>query len=417
VTAAEADGAAAPAEVDVLVAGAGPAGCAAAALLGRMGWRVLLVDRAGVPRPRLCTHALMPSALPVLQELGVLRPMLEAGAQRWWGVRLWMEGTYLAAQLPRRGAAAPCGLSLRRELLDSLFFEAARTAPGVSVRLGWDVLRPLIRDGRVSGLRLRSPDGGECDVRSRLVVAADGRRSRLLRMAGGASLTLPNRHSAWIAYVDGIPREDRPALEAHYQGRRSVSLLPCDAGLRVAGVVTPGNDWPRREAAKRMLAALASMPELGERVRNATIVSPPVQVRGLRNTVRLRLPPGIVAAGDAALQSDPAFGQGISWALRGARRVARAADSALRAAPDGPVIVDPAAAREPWSLPLFLGMSAVSAIPPGSLLERLMVRSAARSPRTSTVVLRLATGFATAATDGGPRRSPGTFLGDVLAPV
>jgi menaquinone-9 beta-reductase len=406
-----------PSDVDVAIVGAGPAGCTAAALLGRAGRRVLLVDRAGVPRPRLCTHALMPSALPVLRELGVLDAMLEAGAQRWWGARLWLEGTHLEAPLPSRGTAAPFGLSLRREILDPILFDAASAAPDVSIRLGWDASRPLLRDGCVTGLRLRSPDGVQHEIRARLVVAADGRRSRLLRMAGAASLTLPNRHSAWIAYVDGVPREDRPALEAYYQGARSVSLLPCDAGLRVAGVVAPDNGWPRREAASRMLAAMAAMPGLSRRVRDASIVSEPVQVRGLRNMVRLMTPPGIVAAGDAALQSDPAFGQGISWALRGARQVALAADRALQSAAEGPVFVDSAAPREPWSLPLFLGMSAVSAIPPGSLLEQLLIKSAARAPITSTLVLRLATGFAAAAPDEGPGRSPTTFLRDVLAPL
>src|SRR5215208_1887264 len=125
-----------PRAVDVIVVGTGPAGCAAAALLGRAGYGVLLVDRARVPRPRLCTHALMPSAVPVLDELGVLDAVLGAGAQAWWGVRLFMEGTRIEADLPRRGAAAPFGLSLRRQLLDPILFRAAERSAGVRVWLG-----------------------------------------------------------------------------------------------------------------------------------------------------------------------------------------------------------------------------------------------------------------------------------------
>ncbi|HZQ36505.1 MAG TPA: FAD-dependent oxidoreductase, partial [Dehalococcoidia bacterium] len=62
---------------DVIIVGAGPAGCTAATLLGRQGVRVLLLDRAAFPRPKLCTHAIMPAGLPVLERLGVL-PALEA---------------------------------------------------------------------------------------------------------------------------------------------------------------------------------------------------------------------------------------------------------------------------------------------------------------------------------------------------
>jgi 2-polyprenyl-6-methoxyphenol hydroxylase-like FAD-dependent oxidoreductase len=401
---------------EVIVVGAGPAGCAVAAFLGRAGHRVLLVDRARVPRPRLCTHALMPSALPVLGDLGVLDAVLAAGAQRWWGVRLMMEGTLIEADLPQQGAAAPFGLSLRREYLDPILFGAALREPCVQAALGWTALAPLIERGGVRGLRLRAPDGSYHTVRARLLVAADGRHSQLLAAAGSRPRTLPNRHAAWIAYVTGVPHDLRPALEAYYRGGRSVSLLPADGGLRVAGVVVPHNRWRRADASQRMMASMRAFPELRERLADARIVSPPVDVRGLRNAARLTTVPGIVPAGDAALQSDPAFGQGIAWALRGARRLAHAIDAALTAPGDEPVVVAASAAREPLTLPLTLGMSAFSAIPPGSLLERIIVRSAARSPRTSALALRLATGFATAAPDNGPRRGPGAFLREVLAP-
>jgi 2-polyprenyl-6-methoxyphenol hydroxylase-like FAD-dependent oxidoreductase len=405
-----------PSTFDAIVVGAGPAGCAVAALLGRAGHRVLLVDRSGVPRPRLCTHALMPSAVPVLADLGVLDAVLAAGAQRWWGVRLLMEGTRIEADLPRRGAAVPFGLSLRRELLDPILFGAASGAPGVSVRLGWEALGLLRGTGGVSGLSLRAPDGSVRHVRSRIVVAGDGRRSRLMAAAGCAPRTLPNRHVAWIAYIAGIPAEPRPKLEAFYRRGGSVSLLPADAGLRVAGVVAPGNRWPRREAASRMLGALRGFPELRARLADARVVSPPVAVRGLRNAVRLRTLPGLVPAGDAALQSDPAFGQGIAWALRGARRLAAAIDRALQGGGEGPLAVPATAALEPLWLPLTLGMSAFSAIPPGSLLERLLVRGAAQGPITSTLMLRLAVGFSSAARDTC-RRTPAAFVRDVIRPL
>jgi 2-polyprenyl-6-methoxyphenol hydroxylase-like FAD-dependent oxidoreductase len=404
-----------PSRVDAIVVGAGPAGSAVAALLGRAGRRVLLVDRAGVPRPRLCTHALMPSAVPVLADLGVLDRVVAAGAQRWWGVRLNMEGTRIEADLPRRGAAVPYGLSLRRELLDPILFEAAQRA-GVAVRLGWEALSLLGTDEGVGGLVLRAPDGSTGEVGSRVVVACDGRRSRLMAAAGSAPWTLPNRHIAWIAYVAGFPSERRPKLEAHYGRHGSASLLPADAGLRVAGVVVPGNRWRRGEAAARMIDVMRTFPELRGRMAEARVVSPPVAVRGLRNTLRPRTLPGLVPAGDAALQSDPAFGQGIAWALRGARRTADAIDAALRAHPDGPLAIPATAALEPLSPALTLGMSAFSAIPPGSLIERLLVRGAARAPITSTLALRLAVGFSTAAPDHA-RRTPAAFLRDVLRPI
>ncbi len=80
---------------DVVIAGAGPAGCAAAALLAERGRRTLLLDRGQVPHPRLCTHAIMPAGLPVLEAMGVLDEVEAAGAQRWWGVKLLLNGVPL----------------------------------------------------------------------------------------------------------------------------------------------------------------------------------------------------------------------------------------------------------------------------------------------------------------------------------
>ena len=42
---------------DVLIVGAGPAGCVAATVLARAGVRVRLVDRSDFPRPKLCGDA------------------------------------------------------------------------------------------------------------------------------------------------------------------------------------------------------------------------------------------------------------------------------------------------------------------------------------------------------------------------
>ena len=63
--------------LDVLIAGAGPAGAIAAMVLARAGARVLVLDRARFPRDKLCGDTLNPGALAVLERLG-----LDAAAAR-----------------------------------------------------------------------------------------------------------------------------------------------------------------------------------------------------------------------------------------------------------------------------------------------------------------------------------------------
>ena len=65
--------------VDVLVAGAGPAGSATAALLARAGVRVALVDRAAFPRDKACSEYMSPEAVRILDRLGVVASLEAAG--------------------------------------------------------------------------------------------------------------------------------------------------------------------------------------------------------------------------------------------------------------------------------------------------------------------------------------------------
>ena len=58
-------------DTDVIVAGAGPAGAAAACHLARSGASVILLDRMTFPRDKVCGDFVGPSALIELNALGV----------------------------------------------------------------------------------------------------------------------------------------------------------------------------------------------------------------------------------------------------------------------------------------------------------------------------------------------------------
>ena len=93
------------------IAGASLAGCATAILLGRAGFSVALVEKQPDPSAfkRTCSHFIQASAVPTLERLDLLEPIMAAGGLRtsmraWtpWG---WIEGS-AGARRPRGQPAA-----------------------------------------------------------------------------------------------------------------------------------------------------------------------------------------------------------------------------------------------------------------------------------------------------------------------
>src|SRR5262245_20355180 len=158
---------------DVLIVGAGPAGSVAGIILARAGARVRLVDRADFPRDKLCGDTVNPGTLARLRSLGV------CGAIETHGLRV--DGMVVTGE----GGAAihgvyPNGLGgraiLRRDL-DWLLLEAAvkegcEFDPHVAVR------EAIVDGARVIGARLGA-NGSTRDLRARVTIAADGRRSTI----------------------------------------------------------------------------------------------------------------------------------------------------------------------------------------------------------------------------------------------
>ena len=303
---------------------------------------------------RICSHFIQASAVPALDRLGLLEPIVEAGGMR-TKMRAWTPWGWIEAP----AAEAREGVNLRRELLDPMVREAAVETPGVELMLGLSAER-LVREGdTVRGVVVRGA-GAERTLSAQLVVGADGRDSRLAEL--GAVKTKTSRHGrfAYGAYFDGPPAAEDGASSIWMLDPNWAAAFPTDSGLVFYAAMPTKDRLPefRHDPEGALISFVGSVPEAPP-IRASRLASPVLGKIEMPNKVSAPVAPGLALVGDAAMAVDPLFGVGCGWA--GLARYRRQHRRALRG--HASLINEYASGRK---------------MQPG---ERLIFSAAARDPR------------------------------------
>lgn len=205
---------------DVAIIGAGPAGSSAAYFMTRAGHKVLLLDKATFPRDKTCGDGLIPRALPILAEMGVLDEIMPRG---WKLDKLEVSspsGRKVGFSIPPLPHAPNYAVVIPRLTLDNLLLQQA-IAAGADFRGGVHV-RGLQSD--TQGVTVQVEQGSTTEsFRAALAIIATGASTALLSSIG-INAPKPNIVAA-RAYF-----EDIQSLPPHFQ-------------FRFDGVVLPGYGW------------------------------------------------------------------------------------------------------------------------------------------------------------------------------
>ncbi|MFE2929675.1 NAD(P)/FAD-dependent oxidoreductase [Streptomyces sp. NPDC059278] len=306
-------------DYDVVISGSGLAGSAAAILLARRGVRVALLERRSDPEAYkvLCTHSITANAYPVLDELGLVPALEEAGAvrndARWhtrWG---WIE-----PKAASEGPELPHGYNVRRSTLDPLIRSLAAETPGVDLLLGHRVTGLVREAGRTVGVMASTPQG-EREIRARLVVGADGKDSAVAKFAGVPTKEYANGRFGYLAHFRGLPLTGGVG-QAWFLDPDMAYAFPNDDGVTVLAAL-PDKKWLpafKEDLEGSFLEFFRALPEAPP-IDSAERVSKIIGTIDYPLHTRRPTAPGIALIGDAALASDPLWGVGCGWALQTAQ--------------------------------------------------------------------------------------------------
>jgi len=310
---------------DVVVCGAGVAGLATARALAGRGLRLLLLEKQKKPVPIAKGEVLQPGSIRILEEWGLVPRLEERGAVRLDRLSV-REGDGTQVMLFDYTTLA----SQHRSLLTHdypVICEVLANSLGDAV--AWRrgaLVEELLRDeaGRVAGVRV-AEGGRKYEVRAALVVAADGRSSRLRQMAGVSAEPVTYTHRLVSFDIAGVPALP-PEVTAYVTEQGLRLLYPLPHG-RARLYVQVGPE-ALRGAGRDELAALCNglthdTPALAPLLAPLLASLDSRQIFTLVRFTASRLAvPGLALVGEAAHSVHPMAAQGMNTAIADAHALA-----------------------------------------------------------------------------------------------
>jgi 2-polyprenyl-6-methoxyphenol hydroxylase-like FAD-dependent oxidoreductase len=301
------------------IVGGGPGGAILALLLARAGVDVTLLEAHPDFDREFRGDTLHPSVMEIMDQLGLADRLLElrhTEARRF--TIQTVSGPFTPVDFSRVKTKFPyITVMPQTNFLEFIIGEAQRY-PNFRLVMEARVRELVEEDGVVRGVRYEAEDGSH-EVRALLTVGADGRGSRVRRLAGFEPVkTSPPMDVLWFK----LPREegDPEGLIGRF-GRGHIAVMLDRQDYWQAGYVIPKGTYPelRREGIESLHRGFTELiPEYADRIehvkdwKQASLLSVESSIcpRWYR--------PGLLLIGDAAHVMSPVAGVGINYAIQDA---------------------------------------------------------------------------------------------------
>lgn len=310
---------------DVLIIGAGPAGCSAAAVLAEKGHRVLILEREKFPRYRV-GESLIPFTYQPLERIGMIPKMKASHFMKKYSVCFVQSDgrasdPFYFFNRYDRDTIAQSWQVLRSEF-DVMMRDNA-IEKGAEVREETTVKELLMDGERVAGVRALTRGGEELELHAPITLDCSGKEAfSSNKRAWRVGDPYLNKVAVWT-YYEGAKRE--PGID---EGATTVAFVPNKGwfwyipqhGDRVSvGVVAEGKYLTRdgvRDHGEIFRREIGENAWIADHLAEGRQVGEYFLTSEYSRHSRYCAAPGLLLVGDAFAFLDPVFSSGVMLALK-----------------------------------------------------------------------------------------------------
>ena len=315
----EMETAAAPIETPCCIVGGGPAGMMLGFLLSRAGVDVIVIEKHADFLHDFRGDTIHPSTLELMSELDILEEFLKRPHQELKELagQVGNEVIKIAnfTHLPTH--CKFLALMPQWDFLNFIVEQAARY-PGFHVRMQTQATDLIEQDGRIVGVKAKTPDG-VIEIRATLTVAADGRHSILRQRASLQVIDLGAPMDVFWMRISRRPNDPGQSLGHVEPGKMFVKIDREDYWQCAFLIPKGAADEVRNRGIEQFREDIANLePLFRDRVselhdwNDVSLLT--VKVDRLHQWSR----PGLLCIGDAAHAMSPVGGVGINLAIQDA---------------------------------------------------------------------------------------------------
>jgi flavin-dependent dehydrogenase len=313
-------------KVDVLVIGAGPAGCIASAIINKQGFKVKIVEKEKFPR-FVIGESLLPRVMDHLEEAGLLEAVKKAGFQEKYGAKFirgeeicdfnfsdqFTKGWTWTWQVPRAQ-------------FDQVL---STTVASMGVDVEHETAVTHIEfHGTNSTTTVQQKNGQQKKIEARFIVDASGYGRVIPRMF---NLDKPSNfeprkthftHFRDLKRPEGVDG-NRITVVVH-ELRTWIWIIPFSNGVTSVGFVGDPEFYKNfpEDATERMKAIIATDDTTRDRFKDAEMMFTPRSIEGYAISTKKLFGEGFVLCGNATEFLDPVFSSGVTFAMESGNKAA-----------------------------------------------------------------------------------------------